>query len=505
MSSFCAINLPQSNALSRAKNMPPTTFSPMFTQSDSILSKRPAEIFDCVALPIAKGSRLQRSKSRKRHNSRHLAEGASPTHMLSPPVDGNSVARARDRSSLESIEFPDLETLFSAQPSLEKATREQPHRKTKLLSSVETLPLAYAHIVHPPPGSVMTTGSPATKSLPLLPTMLPATEVLSEEETGLQLIKSTLSQMREMEVRLHMILLDNRKEREREAEEVKRRADERRERKVLRRSRKAEKRRRSEAQLGNEPVGDHCAGNNTPTSDRNTLGTETPKTQPSMLGPARKSTEANRGNSASPVNGQAQVSSQHPTVSPSSNKKAAQASDTATATKVMGGETGATRRPQNSKVERPRPPTAGWHNAPRRTTTLSPAQRPSLPTAPLSAAYCRRDQHRWGNGASSSGTAVPKGPKHPASRPWANSQYRREVELPNRSPACECSSLHSYFRKAWRFEPKLSTFPGCKAEFLAHVDQVANCPAHYAETREACRQILAKENESSLVIIRITS
>jgi len=68
--------------------------------------------------------------------------------------------------------------------------------------------------------------------------------------------------------------------------------------------------------------------------------------------------------------------------------------------------------------------------------------------------------------------------------------------LPNRAV---CDLLHPYFLQARWFEPKLEAFPGCKAEFLAHAEQIVHCDAHSRQLRHFCRLLVEKEDSTNSV------
>ena len=89
--------------------------------------------------------------------------------------------------------------------------------------------------------------------------------------------------------------------------------------------------------------------------------------------------------------------------------------------------------------------------------------------------------------------------KYQVSRPWGYPNFRRELEMPNNRLACKCFYLHPYFKQAWRFEPRLATFPGCKTEFFFQAEQVANCRGHSEEVREFCHQILKNNGQERSV------
>ena len=129
---------------------------------------------------------------------------------------------------------------------------------------------------------------------------------------------------------------------------------------------------------------------------------------------------------------------------------------------------------------------------------LLPSQNPLRPESSYT-------QQRPGNPKESIRNTASSNTESHTNRSWATHLSRREVVMPNNRPQCRCDSLHSYFQKALFFEPKLNDFPGCKAEFLAHAEQVAKCEAHSKILRRGCQQILEKESQISAVSVEIIS
>ena len=93
---------------------------------------------------------------------------------------------------------------------------------------------------------------------------------------------------------------------------------------------------------------------------------------------------------------------------------------------------------------------------------------------------------------------IHKGLQSSVRRPWCHPFAKREVILPNKRPKCICISLHWYFHQTWVSKPQIAKFPGCKAEFLAHVAQIVKCPAHPSYVKLECQRILLEDNQTSL-------
>ena len=82
-------------------------------------------------------------------------------------------------------------------------------------------------------------------------------------------------------------------------------------------------------------------------------------------------------------------------------------------------------------------------------------------------------------------------------KPWC----RREVEIPAPTRGeCKCSCLPAYFTQLAGREPSIVSFPGGKAEFLAHVGQISDCPGHSKALIDSCCSILAREKNFTTVI-----
>ncbi|KAL8881715.1 MAG: hypothetical protein Q9198_001140 [Flavoplaca austrocitrina] len=78
----------------------------------------------------------------------------------------------------------------------------------------------------------------------------------------------------------------------------------------------------------------------------------------------------------------------------------------------------------------------------------------------------------------------------------------REIEISSSrgiSRRCRCSCLPNYFRKPPSLIPSLKTWPAEKTEFLAHCQQIVDCPAHPDITRNICRDILSNERRQRAV------
>ncbi|KAL8883126.1 MAG: hypothetical protein Q9192_007433, partial [Flavoplaca navasiana] len=78
----------------------------------------------------------------------------------------------------------------------------------------------------------------------------------------------------------------------------------------------------------------------------------------------------------------------------------------------------------------------------------------------------------------------------------------REIEIGSSrglSRRCKCSRLPNYFRNPPSLIPSLKTWPAGKTEFLAHCQQIVDCPAHPDITRNNCRDILSNERRQRAV------
>ncbi|KAL8999165.1 MAG: hypothetical protein Q9169_001944 [Polycauliona sp. 2 TL-2023] len=74
----------------------------------------------------------------------------------------------------------------------------------------------------------------------------------------------------------------------------------------------------------------------------------------------------------------------------------------------------------------------------------------------------------------------------------------REIEMGSCDPLpgrCTCSYLPEYFRNPSFLEPSIETWPAGKTEFLAHCQQIIDCPAHPDITRRTCRMIVDEEDK----------
>ena len=78
----------------------------------------------------------------------------------------------------------------------------------------------------------------------------------------------------------------------------------------------------------------------------------------------------------------------------------------------------------------------------------------------------------------------------------------REIKIASSrgiSRRCRCSCLPDYFRNPPSLIPSLKTWPAGKTEFLAHCQQIADCPAHPDIIRNSCRDILSNERRQRAV------
>ncbi|KAI4268695.1 MAG: hypothetical protein LQ337_007699 [Flavoplaca oasis] len=78
----------------------------------------------------------------------------------------------------------------------------------------------------------------------------------------------------------------------------------------------------------------------------------------------------------------------------------------------------------------------------------------------------------------------------------------REIEINSSrgiSQRCKCSHLPEYFRNPPSLIPSFKTWPGEKMEFLAHCQQIVDCPAHPDITRNNCRDILSNQRRQRAV------
>ena len=78
----------------------------------------------------------------------------------------------------------------------------------------------------------------------------------------------------------------------------------------------------------------------------------------------------------------------------------------------------------------------------------------------------------------------------------------REIKIASSrgiSRRCRCSCLPDYFRNPPSLIPCLKTWPAGKTEFLAHCQQIADCPAHPDIIRNSCRDILSNERRQRAV------
>ncbi|KAL9004671.1 MAG: hypothetical protein Q9188_002531 [Gyalolechia gomerana] len=64
---------------------------------------------------------------------------------------------------------------------------------------------------------------------------------------------------------------------------------------------------------------------------------------------------------------------------------------------------------------------------------------------------------------------------------------------------CRCSELPQYFVEDAHVTPSLATWPAGKEEFLAHCEQIMECPGHLVVTRSACEKIVEAERSRSEV------
>jgi len=123
-------------------------------------------------------------------------------------------------------------------------------------------------------------------------------------------------------------------------------------------------------------------------------------------------------------------------------------------------------------------------------------------SAELSTADRVRIQKQRDNGERSKRGATvsnTKNTRYSSGRPWVYAHFKREVIMNHLRRPCVCDLLHPYFLQARWFEPKLEAFPGCKAEFLAHAEQIVHCDAHSRQLRHFCRLLVEKEDSTNSV------
>ena len=113
----------------------------------------------------------------------------------------------------------------------------------------------------------------------------------------------------------------------------------------------------------------------------------------------------------------------------------------------------------------------------------------------------RIQKQRDNGGRSKRGATVSntKNTRYSSGRPWVYAHFKREVIMNHLRRPCVCDLLHPYFLQARWFEPKLEAFPGCKAEFLAHAEQIVHCDAHSRQLRHFCRLLVEKEDSTNSV------
>lgn len=324
------------------------------------------------------------------------------------------------------------------------------------------------------------------------------------EDYGLEVIEMARRQLKEMESCLlsqERVLKEKRKERECEAEKANRLGHfklAKKGRHILRETQKVDgdkSRRRETSSNGNSAAAEPIimAGNHL------------------RLEKAQNAAKTLHSASAKPMSEQVQIQAQNGTNLPSEGQQREQAvSDTVTVVKAHGHDTqnvGEVSPSSNvlsiEKVPQSRDSSkadGGPRTLPRVQVMACPTFKKPMTTP--STADCFHVHNRWDNG-SSRGAAAPNSNKYPINRPWVYPHFRRQVIMNHNRRPCVCGLLHPYFLQARWFEPKLEDFPGCKAEFLAHAEQVASCEAHSKQLRNYCRLILEREAPSSSVGTRI--
>lgn len=127
----------------------------------------------------------------------------------------------------------------------------------------------------------------------------------------------------------------------------------------------------------------------------------------------------------------------------------------------------------------------------RQGTTFANPRRPSF-----QADHCddSRAQSKQALSSSNTDEVHPKshttGQRRPA-RPIPSKAREVEMRSSDLSPRhCKCSFLPDYFRVPASPIPSLTTWPAGRSEFLAHCQQIVECPAHPDITRHTCRDIL---------------
>ncbi len=369
---------------------------------------------------------------------------------------------------------------------------------------------------------------------------------LPKEEYGLEVIESTRKQLKQMERCLlsqEKLLTEQKRQRELNSSGGKKRGGSAEIDKERRRSKK-KKRRVSEGVLRKDSGDAKAAGSDTPAGNGSTSGNATGSTRQGPHEPAQTSNgngstvqrppqglaEDLRSGDATSIREKAQLRTLNIIRPSHEGGQAAQKLDQTFARNTCRGKTRESGRisklqPSRSSPMRKTRILQGlgmnfsvntvasdrgdiWKSddSPRRTSPpFQNTPRPSFQTSmtiPIEASKSHA-QHRPGIHGVSMGNTPLTNPKSQADSSWAIRQTRREVVMPDNRPQCGCDSLHSYFQKALFFEPKLKDFPGCKAEFLAHAEQVAKCEAHSKILRRGCQQILEKENQLSTVGVKL--
>lgn len=92
----------------------------------------------------------------------------------------------------------------------------------------------------------------------------------------------------------------------------------------------------------------------------------------------------------------------------------------------------------------------------------------------------------------------------PGLQVWRKSYARREVVVPNRKEACVCDSLPDYFLQR-RDHVSLASWGAGKAEFMAHVEQINQCPGHSSNLIKSCRRVLAEESRAASAASKVSS
>lgn len=326
-----------------------------------------------------------------------------------------------------------------------------------------------------------------------------------QEEFGLEVIQSTRQQLKQIESCLlsqERVWQAKRREREREAAEAKRLADAKRAKKERRTLRETEKANRGKSRRrGTSPNGHGAVARPAIRAASHASNTEQVRSE-QVQNAARIQYPA----SAKLMSGQVQIEARNGiTLSSEIQQREQAASGTVTVAHALGRDAQGTGKalklsvtpsvrkviesPNSNKAE------AGPKTPPQAHDVACPTFKRPITTssAGLSTADKFRIQTRLNNNGSSRGATAPNSTKYSRSRIWVYPPFRRQVIMNHHRWPCVCDCLHPYFLQARWFEPELDAFPGCKAEFLAHAEQIVNCDAHSKQLRNYCRIILEKE------------